>query len=199
MLLPVVIVLDGRFTPADCDYPHIGIDELGRLPSPSSVADGSCPRPAEPRVIKSPIAAYAGILRKYLRQSACSESGMPSGCWLHPLLVRHWAQRAAKLRLHMKELGRVTDYTTVLKELRRLRMVTSEELRAVRSIQLSAGYGASDASAVATDHLDRFVFQAANSEEEVRARYDAFAHEKLVENAKLSIAESKSAIARMLH
>lgn len=192
----VVVVLSNYFIPSDCDSPYVCIDMLGRLPPPSEVASRRVPKPSDHSVVHSPLTAFVNMLHQQPGAVADLPPEEPYGLWLHPLLLRQWAHRSMEFGLHLKKAKEVTDHARVLGDMKKLRTVLNEELRAVRSFVLSAGYSACNPLAIAIDHLDRLSCQMSGREDELRATYDMFTQRKVIENARLSIIDSRSAIAR---
>lgn len=166
------------------------------LPTPLEVM-----RPS--RALQTPVAVelhatdtFVRLLRDRSAELSSMNVDQPCGLWLHPLLHCNLVQRSEHVKYVLSGRPPLGQEIILLKSLRATITVLQAELGAVKSVQRYAGYDTNDPSARDVDMLDRLVTQIEQKYEQCRAIFDLAMQERNMENAELSIKESKSAITR---
>lgn len=174
-------------------------DHYFDLPVASEVLNNRGASPVPTAEGKPPIECYTRLLRDHVAHMPDLNANEPTGVWLHPLLHRHYVQRVKYISTMMYNLKRPRSLHAPYSEaatVRSLANVFREEVRAAKSLQSRAGYARNDPSTHDVEMLERLVAQIEDKELEFRARYEAIVQERNLENAELSIKESRSAITR---
>lgn len=172
------------------DYYHDGPtarDHSKGSPPPGSLLP-------EPR---NPIGTYVVLLRRCLQSVHSLDASQPNGAWLCPLLQCHFVQRADEARDLVQGVheGMLLNPATLpLKYLGARLSTLREEVRATKCIQAHADYKNDDPSTLDVEMLERLIAQVEDKDVEMRAAFETIMQQKNIENAELSIKESKSAI-----
>lgn len=170
------------------------------LPSASMVLNGNCHVALDEALSTfedRPLSFFVHMLRGQAASLKALSKGQPCGVWLLPLLLRHLAQVSDSAEWFREE-----DWSPGQLEwsriLRTIRVRLSADIRSIRLMQAIAGYASDDVSAFAIDALDHLASHIADELCEQTERINAFVRQKGIENAELSIRESRSGIAREL-
>lgn len=147
--------------------------------------------------MNQPLGFFVHVLRGQAAGVTSLRKDHPCGVWLLPLLLRHLA-----LVSDSAEWFREDDWSSGELEwsrtLRTIRVRLSADIRSAKLMQSFAGYTPNDVSTPAIDALAHLADHIKDELAEQNERISVSVQQRSIENAELSIRESRSGIARKL-